>query len=108
MDTKLLSATNWKNTALKLKVPKLKENDRLQQYLSNFERVPEEKFDDRLKALGTVLQSAMALKKAKEIAAKTGSEPMIAHIDSNPFGAKTNLRQTLTESLTKVARAISW
>lgn len=35
------------------------------------------------------------------------SEPLIAHIDSNPFGVKTNLKQLLTERLTRVAQAIS-
>jgi hypothetical protein len=34
------------------------------------------------------------------------AEPMIAHIDSNPFGIKTNLKQTLTASLTQMAQAI--
>lgn len=34
------------------------------------------------------------------------SEPLIAHIDANPFGVKTNLKQTLAESLTKMAQAI--
>jgi hypothetical protein len=32
---------------------------------------------------------------------------LIAHIDSNPFGVKTNLKQLLTERLTRVAQAIS-
>jgi len=35
------------------------------------------------------------------------AEPIIAHIDSNPFGVDTNLRKTLTASLTEVAQAIS-
>ena len=34
------------------------------------------------------------------------AEPMIAHIDSNPFGVKTNLKQNLTTSLTQMAQAI--
>ncbi len=34
------------------------------------------------------------------------SEPLIAHIDSNPFGVRTNLKQTLAESLTHMARAV--
>jgi len=34
------------------------------------------------------------------------SEPMIAHIDSNPFGVKTNLKQSITTSLTQMAQAI--
>jgi hypothetical protein len=69
MDTKLLNAANWKSTALKLKLPKLRENERLQQELSNFEKLPEEKCADRLKAVSLVMQSVLALKKAKEIAA---------------------------------------
>jgi hypothetical protein len=35
------------------------------------------------------------------------SEPMIAHIDSNPFGVQTNLKKVLTDSLTHMAQAIS-
>jgi len=35
------------------------------------------------------------------------SEPLIAHMDKNPFGVQTNIKQTLTESLTHMAKAIS-
>jgi len=35
------------------------------------------------------------------------AEPLIAHIDSNPFGVKTNLKQSLTTSLTELARAMA-
>jgi hypothetical protein len=34
------------------------------------------------------------------------SEPLIAHIDANPFGVDINLKKTLTESLTNMAKAI--
>ena len=34
------------------------------------------------------------------------SEPMIAHMDSNPFGVKTNLQKVLTDSLTHLAKVI--
>jgi hypothetical protein len=34
------------------------------------------------------------------------SEPMIAHIDSNPFGVQTNLKKLLTASLTHMAKVI--
>lgn len=34
------------------------------------------------------------------------SEPLIAQIDANPFGVKTNLKQVLSESLTHMAQAI--
>ena len=34
------------------------------------------------------------------------TEPLIAHIDSNPFGVNTNLKKVLTESLTHMAQAI--
>ena len=36
-----------------------------------------------------------------------GSEPLIAHLDANPFGVKTDLKVMLTASLTKLARTIS-
>jgi len=35
------------------------------------------------------------------------SEPMIAHMDANPFGVDTNLKKVLTDSLTHVAQVIS-
>ena len=35
------------------------------------------------------------------------SEPLIDHLDNNPFGVKTNLKATLSASLTQVARSIS-
>jgi hypothetical protein len=35
------------------------------------------------------------------------SEPLIAHIDSNPFGVQTNLKKTLMMSFTHVAKVIS-
>ena len=34
------------------------------------------------------------------------SEKLIAHIDANPFGVKTNLKQALTASLTQIAQAV--
>jgi hypothetical protein len=34
------------------------------------------------------------------------SEPLIGHLDSNPFGVKMELKATLTKSLTALARAI--
>ena len=34
------------------------------------------------------------------------SEPLIEHLDSNPFGVKMNLKATLAKSLTQVAKAI--
>jgi hypothetical protein len=33
-------------------------------------------------------------------------EPMIAHIDSNPFGVPTNLQETLQKALKVVVQAI--
>jgi hypothetical protein len=35
------------------------------------------------------------------------TEPLIAHIDSNPFGVQTNLKALLTKSLTHVAKVVS-
>lgn len=34
------------------------------------------------------------------------SEPLIDHLDNNPFGVKTDLKATLSKSLTQLARAI--
>ena len=41
----------------------------------------------------------------KEYLRYVASEPMIAHIDANPFGVKTNLRQTLSTTLNHLAAA---
>lgn len=35
------------------------------------------------------------------------SEPMIAHVDSNPFGVETNLRKVLVTSLTQMGKVIA-
>lgn len=34
------------------------------------------------------------------------SEPLIAQLDSNPFGVDTRVRQTLSESFSRIARAL--
>ena len=51
-----------------------------------------------------------ALRESKAILAEyiryVSSEPLIAHLDANPFGVKTELKSTLSASLTKLARAI--
>ena len=50
------------------------------------------------------------LKNAKVILADyikyVKSEPLIAHIDANPFGVNTNLKKVLSESLTHMAQSI--
>jgi hypothetical protein len=74
-------------------------------------------FDDKLTASLTKAQAAQneaarknELNQAKAILTNhikyVKSESMIAHIDSNPFGIKTSLRQTLTDTLTQMAKAI--
>ena len=51
-----------------------------------------------------------ALRESKAIFADyiryVSSEPLIDHLDSNPFGVKTDLKATLSKSLTQLARAI--
>ena len=51
------------------------------------------------------------LQKAKAILAEyinyVKAEPLIAHIDSNPFGVKTNLKAILSGSLTHMAQAMA-
>ena len=51
-----------------------------------------------------------ALQKSKAIIAEyiryVGTEPLIGHLDANPFGVKMDLKATLAKSLTQVARAI--
>jgi hypothetical protein len=51
----------------------------------------------------------MELKKAKGILAEyinhVKSEPLIAHVDSNPW-VKINLRKTLVDTITHMAQAI--
>jgi hypothetical protein len=55
-------------------------------------------------------QRSQALKQSKAILAEyiryVSSEPLIEHLDSNPFGVKTQLKATLSKSLTQLARAI--
>ena len=51
-----------------------------------------------------------ALQESKAILAEyiryVGSEPLIEHLDSNPFGVKTDLKATLSKSLRQLAVAI--
>ena len=51
-----------------------------------------------------------ALQESKTILAEyiryITAEPLIAHLDSNPFGVSTDLKATLSKSLTQLARAI--
>lgn len=51
------------------------------------------------------------LKNAKTIFAEyiqyVKTEPLIEHLDSNPFGVKTDIKATLSASLTQLARAIA-
>src|ERR1051326_2726013 len=65
MDAKFLSENAWKAIALKFKV---KDNG-LQRALATYEKLPENEFDARLKAIASVAQLATALKKSKEVAA---------------------------------------
>jgi peptidoglycan hydrolase-like protein with peptidoglycan-binding domain len=76
-----------------------------------------EKLDDRLAnslakahAAKDAATRAAELKNSKVILADyikyVKSEPLIAHIDSNPFGVQTNLKKVLTDSLTHMAQSI--
>jgi hypothetical protein len=50
---------------------------------------------------------AIAKTLLKEQLAYVSSEPLIAHIDSNPFGVATNLKATLTRTYSQLAKTIS-
>jgi len=50
---------------------------------------------------------AVARTLLKEQLAYVSSEPLIAHIDSNPFGVSTNLKTTLTRTYSQLAKTIS-
>jgi hypothetical protein len=51
-----------------------------------------------------------ALRQSKTILAEyiqyVRSEPLIEHLDSNPFGVKTGLKATLAKSLAALARSV--
>jgi hypothetical protein len=65
---------------------------------------------ERTAAATDAKDRADGLKLAKTLLAEhvkfVKSEPMIAHIDGNPFGVKTDLQGTLTKSLKHVASAL--
>src|SRR5437667_448333 len=65
MDAKFLTENDWKALALKSKI---KDNG-LQRALATNEKLAENDYDARLKALASVSQFAAALKKVKEVAA---------------------------------------
>src|SRR6266446_2603085 len=65
MDAKLLTESGWKTVAAKSKV---KDNG-LQRALAVYEKLPDDKFAERLKAIGSVNLLAGNLKKSKDVAA---------------------------------------
>lgn len=67
MNPKLLSDAGWKAVATKFKI---KDNG-LQRALADYQKLPEEKYDERLKCIGLVCQHAAGLTKAKDAAAQS-------------------------------------
>ena len=65
MDPKILTENGWKTVVQKFK---LKDNG-LQKALAIFEKLPDEKAGEKLKAVAVISQSANALKKDKDVAA---------------------------------------
>jgi len=71
------------------------------------------RLSDSLKASAAANPTAREaeLRKTKAILAEykrtVQSDPLIAHIDKNPFGVTTNLRQTLMDSLTKAEQSMA-
>ena len=65
MDPKSLTENGWKAIALKFKV----RDNGLQKALAVYEKLPEDKFDERLKAIAAVGLLADKLQKVKEVAA---------------------------------------
>ena len=65
MNPKILTENGWKAIAQKFKI---KDNGLLKA-LATYGKLPEEKFDERLRAITTVTQMATNLQKAKEVAA---------------------------------------
>lgn len=63
MDPKLLTENGWKSTAQKFKV----KDTGLQRALAIYEKLPEDKYAERLKALAAVAQLATAMKRVKEV-----------------------------------------
>jgi hypothetical protein len=65
---------------------------------------------DEAKSANDAAGRAASLKTAKGLLVDyikyVKSEPLIAHIDSNPFGVETNLKKILTDSLTNMAQSI--
>ena len=120
----------WTSTrrAVKAKVDQLKASIRstyaaegedliaaLEQTMKTLDRVFE-RLDTRLAAAleraasATGADRETAIKSAKALLAEqvqyVKTEPMIAHIDANPFGIVTNLQATLTKSLRHVVQAL--
>ena len=71
------------------------------------------RLSDALSAAGSARdpgQREASIRKSKAILAEyiryVGSEPLIAHMDRNPFGVKTDMKVTLARSLRDLARAL--
>jgi hypothetical protein len=65
---------------------------------------------DEAKSANDAASRAASLKTAKGVLVDyikyVKSEPLIAHIDANPFGVQTNLKKILSDSLTNMAQSI--
>jgi len=83
---------------------------KMSQVTARFDHRLAEAMDKAHKAKDETARKA-ELAKAKAILTEhikyVQSEPMIAHIDANPFGVETNLKKVLTASLTHMAKVIS-
>ena len=83
--------------------------DKLDRILSRLDR----RLTDSLAVAGEARDAAgrnAAMQESKAILADyiryVRSEPLIEHLDSNPFGVKTELKATLSKSLTQMAQAL--
>src|SRR5579859_1249935 len=89
-DPKLLTENSWKAVAAKFKI---KDNG-LQKALAIYEKLDEEKFDERTKAVGGISQFVAALKKDKATAA---IPDVVKHL--------TNVASAAAAEQTEIAKA---
>src|SRR2546423_6983776 len=100
-DAKALTEAGWKTTVQKFKV---KDNG-LQKALATYEDLDAEKYEERLKCIGSIAQLAGNLKKVKEVAAIDDVMKYLASIVAAVEAAKNEISKAAAAAVKAAADA---
>ena len=101
MGAQSLSENGWKTIAQKFKV---KDNG-LQKALATYEKLPEDKHDERVKCLGSIGQLAATLKKTKEVSALPDVVKYLTNLGPAVEGEKNEVTKAKAGALKTAAAA---